>query len=464
MKCPSCHADIADAQAAFCARCGAALWPSGSQRTDRLGPADEARSPARGMELRARAAPTSVARAFGAGGWAEAVGAAAFCFLSILGIGSVLVVAAKLENPGLGADAGALDVLSAIVVLGLAGIGATLDLGRLSVDVLPLGVLVLFGWIVSWAARTVVGKRHVENASAAALEGMKLAVPLGLICFVAALIFRVGRSGDVLRADPVMAAFVASLWGALFGALGGMRSRGSLASRARNAIVRLESHGRPLHDGVIAGGAMLLATAVLSAAALLVIIIVGLMRGEPSAHLTAGDAASGLVYLAAFLPNLVVLVASFSLGANVEVGARVSLAGRPVGGLHSFSLLGWDGAVPGGAALLLLLFIPLAACLFGGFTARRNSFEGTGFPVVLGTAAVVYAGVLSLLGWLSSARIGVGVLGRGIGRLAPGADGAFVLALLWAGAAGWLGWKLGEASGSTRSPARRRGARTRGPR
>lgn len=403
-----------------------------------------------------RGSLASVGRSLRSEGWVEAVGVAAFCFLSLLGIGAVLVVAAKLENPDLGAGAGPLEVLSAMVVLGLAGIGVTLDLGRLSVDALPLGILVLFGWVVAWAARAAVAKRNIESPRAAAAEGMKLAVPLGLICFVAALLFRVGRTEDLLRADPAMALFVPSLWGALFGALGGLRSTGSLASHAGNGLAKLEARRRPFHEGIVAGGTMLVATALLSAAALLMIIIVGLMRGQPSAHLTAGDAMSGLVYLAAFFPNLVVLVASFALGAPVEVGARVSFGGRPIGGFESFSLLGWDGPSPGGVALLLLL-IPMAACLLGGFIARRRISDRSSLVAVLGSGGLVYAAILSLLGWLSAVRIGVGVLGRGVGRLAPEAGIALLLALLWGTGVGWLGWKLAEAFGSRISNARKAG-------
>jgi hypothetical protein len=397
--------------------------------------------------------------AFRSGGWTEAVEAAAFCFLSLLGIGAVLVVAAKLENPALGTGAGPLEALSAIVVLGLAGIGVTLDLGRLSIAALPLGVVVVFAGVVSWVARTTVQKRRVADGKAAVLDGMKLAVPLGVICLLAALLFRVGRSEDAVRAQPAMAWLVSSLWGALFGALGGLRWSGSLGWNARDLLARIQLRSRSWYEGLVAGGAMLAVTAVLSAAALLLIMIVGLMRGHPEAGITAGDAVSGLVYFAAFLPNLVVLVATFALGAPVEVGARVSFGGRPIGGFESFSLLGLGGPSPGGAALLLLL-IPLVACLFGGFVARRHSSMPGRFTEVLGTAAVVYATTWLVLGWLSSARIGVGVLGRGVGRLAPGAGAAFLVALLWAGVVGWLGWKLAERVGpgaaAPERPARRR--------
>ncbi len=383
----------------------------------------------------------------------QAVGAAAFCFLSLLGLGAVLVIAAKLANPALGAGAGPLDVMSGIVVLGLAGIGVTLELGRLSLEALPLGAVFLWGWIVSWAARTAVHRRNPGGHTAAAIEGMKLAVPLGLICFVAALVFRVGQAPDLVRVDPAMALFVPSLWGALFGAAGGLRSRGSLASHAGRALARIGESRRWCFEGVIAAANMLVVTAVLSSVALLVIVMVTVIGGRPSPQVTVGDALSVLVYLVVFGPNLVVLLACFALGTPVEVGARVAFGARPIGGFESVSLLGWAGSSPGRIALLLLL-VPLCGCLLGAFMTGRNSSGTTRSLQALGIGAVVYAAGLSLLGWLSGVRIDGGILGPGSGRLAPEADTAFLLALLWALGAGWIGGRLAEVSGPRTSIAR----------
>ncbi len=383
----------------------------------------------------------------------SAVGAAAFCFLSLLGLGAVLVVAAKLDDPALGAGAGPLDVMSGIVVLGLAGIGVTLELGRLSLDAFPLGAVLLWGWIVSWAGRTAVHRRNPGGHMAAAIEGMKLAVPLGLICFAAALVFQVGQAQEVVRLDPAMALFVPSLWGALFGAAGGLRSRGSLASHAGRALARIGASRQGCFEGVIAAANMLVVTAVLSSVALLVIVMVTVIGGRPSPQVTVGDALSVLVYLVVFGPNLVVLLACFALGTPVEVGARVAFGARPIGGFESVSLLGWAGSSPGRIALLLLL-VPLCGCLLGAFMAGRNTSGTTRSLQALGIGAVVYAAGLSLLGWLSGVRIGGGILGSGSGRLVPEAGTAFLLALLWALGAGWIGGRLAEVSGPRTSIAR----------
>ena len=347
-------------------------------------------------------------------------------------------MAVKLANPGAAAQAAPLEVLSFIVLAGLSGIGVTLDMGNLEVALLPLGIVLVFGWTVSWAAHAVA-RRDVAGVTERALDGMKLALPLGVMCLAAALLFQTTRDGELIRAAPAEAFLLALLWGALFGAVGGLRSTGSLRWHARRAFPKLRVRKPWVYEGLRAAGVMLVITALLSALAVAVAIVWFLMT-PPTGGLRLGDTASFLSCVLVFFPNALALIACFALGAPVELGPLVTSGIGSAGGFPDQSLLGWGGHSAGGWPLLLVL-IPLVACLVGGFRAHRNSLEKRAGAVLV-VAALVYASTLLLLGWVGSVRLGLGILGPGVGTLAPDPLAVFVLGLSWAVLAGGAGWGL----------------------
>ena len=191
---------------------------------------------------------------------------------------------------------------------------------------------------------------------------------------------------------------------------------------------------------------MLLVTLVGAVAGVLLWIIIALAKGAAPRWFDFGDALAGIVYLAAFGPNVLITLVALSLGAPVDVGAQVKFGGRALGPLQPLSLSHWgDG---GGAPwyLWLLVLIPLVACLLGGFAARRNAKGSMRTIEVMLAAALTFAIPLGVLATLSTARLGAGLVRpRGYAYVAPDALVTFGLALLWAAGLGFAGWKMAEA-------------------
>ncbi len=202
---------------------------------------------------------------------------------------------------------------------------------------------------------------------------------------------------------------------------------------------------------------MLASALLLAGFAALVWIIVGLAKGVTPAGFGFGDALAALVYLAAFLPNVLVTIIALALGAPVEVGARVTFGGREVGPFGEWSLLDWGGD-PTPWYLFLLLAIPLLSCMLGGFSARRNAHDPPRWLPVLAGAAVTFAVPLTVVALLADARLGAGlVTGGGFAHVAPDALLTLVFGLLWADALGYIGWRVADAQEAASSKEAKRG-------
>jgi hypothetical protein len=195
----------------------------------------------------------------------------------------------------------------------------------------------------------------------------------------------------------------------------------------------------PVRRGIAAGAVMVSSAAVIAAAATLIGIILALVRGGLRADFGLGDAGAALVYLLAFAPNILVAMTSLGLGAAVDVGARVTVAGGKLGNLRELSLFSWGGESAPGIAYLLVL-IPLTATVLGGFYARRRGGESP--VVVLGVAAATFAVILFVIALFGDARLGGGLTGRGVAHVSVYAFRTFLLAGVWGAVGGFAGWKL----------------------
>jgi hypothetical protein len=484
MRCPSCDAEVLDPHAAFCSRCGARLAhdesppaspepppaspepppappPNPPANTDvwaqqRRPRGERARSRPRhstreratatlaGLALPLRDLVAALARGVASRGWLEACRAASVAFLTTLCVGALLLVAAKLSSPRLGAGASPLSVLTASAMLGGGALGAPIAIGDVRVAALPLGALGAIGASLAWAASRVVRREEGATARTLAAEGARVGVPYAVLMWASALIFRfrTGATPAAVGAGEVLV--LGLLWGALFGALGGVRAHGPLLSVAARPFRRLRERSRSLYLGVQTGAAMLIVAVVAAGAAVLLWIIVALARGAAPPRFGVGDAVGGLLFLVAFLPNVLVSLLALSLGAPVEVGAKVRLGGRALGPVESFSLADWGGGgVPWPVWLLVL--IPLVACLLGGFAARRNADDSARLVEVLGAAAVTFAAPLAAAVAVADARLGAGLVkARGFAHIAPDAVMVLVLAAIWAAALGYAGWSIAD--------------------
>lgn len=470
MQCPSCGAEVKDPLAAFCPRCASPLaddttataqlevpelqtettdtrpevpvTPSdapGAQldydRPDEPDPEPEPLPP-RLDALRERLEGT---------GWLDAIAAAGLGFLVLLAVGAVLVLAAKLNFPRLGGGADPLSAFNAAVMAGLGGLGVPIVIDGLAASALPFGALAVIGIGIVWAVRTSLGDRSFSTVKEAVVEGARVGVPFGLLCWFFALVFRV-RGQHPVASDAGMALVAGAFWGALFGALGTISAMEPLRSALLRVTSGIKVKDRRWFDGAMSGVVMLAAAALLGAAATLLWVIVVLAKGAPGDHFGAGDAFAYVVYLVAFLPNIVVGLISLSIGAGIDVGAKIDVGGRMLGPLREYSLTAWGKGDPP-TYLWLLILIPLIACMVGGLYARRKTIDPKAMVPVLLTASGVFAVTLTLLGAIGPVRMAGVLKGSGYALIAPDAAMVFILAFLVSGVVGFLGWTIGERTG-----------------
>jgi hypothetical protein len=470
MDCGSCGATIQDPEAKFCSRCGHPLAgdaeatdrvdapESSSQalpQTGRVGdsngdfdpeggrPPSPGRpdtepgrhgSAAAGVVATIQDMMAVIRHAFAEGGWGPAVSAAALSFLAVLGVGAAFIGVLKIYDPSFGAGRSAPWVIVRIVISGLASLGIPVEQVGAEGAILPLGGLLLIGWVSVWASRSVVMKSTASSTSGRAVQGAKTAIPFGLMVFVAALVFRVRVPVEV-GANPGVGLLVGALWGAIFGAIGGTMAGGNLRALIETPPAKYAVG----IDGGRSAAIMLVTSAALACGATLVFLIVNLAAG-PDVALAAGDALAIVFLLLVFGPNIVAGVLAFSIGAPITFVAR-SLGVRVQ---NEFSLLGLGGGNPDWH-LYPLLLIPLSACLLGGYWARRRSADPRRSLETVGIAVCLFAvvvGALAALGGISLDRVFLGEGNLLVLRADPGTT--FVLALLWAALAGVAGWKIAD--------------------
>lgn len=480
MRCPSCHTEIKDESPSFCPRCGTPFPASEAEATTELRPEDpsddvpvtptEVEAPVRtatsdedpqtttGTQRldEGDAAPPpsgsgsplvadlvrSLLSVFRREGLGDLLVAALFGFLVAVALGAVLVAAARMQYPFLGQGASSFSILSAVVMAGLGILGVPISIGDLSVSAVPIGALALVGASLVWATRRVVGRGPAVRVADAVLDGMKVGVPFAVLCWLAALVFRIGPGPTPAGADAGAALILALLWGALFGAIGGLLSVSSVSRHLGDLRSYIGARARPLLTGLSAGMLMLAVTGALSLLAGLAWIVAGLLGGGEG--IGGGEVAAAVIYLLAFGPNVLVAIAAVAHGAPIEVGAQITAAGRQIGSVEQLSLFEWGGGSPPWFAFLLLA-IPVMAGLLGGFYARRAAHRTDPEMHVLGAAACTYGIVIGLLASLAEARLGAGMIReRGFGMISPDAGMTLLLAVAWALVGGYAGWRLAE--------------------
>jgi len=394
-----------------------------------------------------------VSAALRATGWLEPVAAACVGFVAALCAGALLVLAAKLQNPDLGAGASPAAVFTAIVIVALASLGAPVRLGGLEVAALALGVVAFVGVALAWAVRSVLaaggaraarGPRHGDPGTRLAAVRLRTGGVFAALSWIAALVFRLRAGATPVSAGAGEALVYGAVWGAAFATLGALSVAGRVRAALERPVMVLAARRIEVLRGVQAGVAMLAAALVGALAAVVAWLGALAARGLPP-RLGLGDVAAAVVYVVAFLPNLVVSVVALSLGAPIEVGARITSAGRALGPLRELSLGDWAG----GAApwyLWLLTVIPTGACLAGGWAARRNSERACRAELVIAVAVATFAVPLAVVAGVADARLGAGLARpRGFAHVAPDTLAVALLAALWAAGFGTIGWRLTHA-------------------
>ncbi|MDQ3954679.1 MAG: hypothetical protein M3285_03915 [Actinomycetota bacterium] len=348
--------------------------------------------------------------------------AAVLSFLGLLCVGAVLVAAARLQVPGLGAGATSLDVLAAVVVAAMGTLGGTVHLGNIELALVPMGALGLTLILFTRNLRGAVDRARPGSPLERRVMVGTFAIGFGLLCGTCAAIFEVD-SGDGLSADPARAGVLGVVW-----ALGV-----SLYVLRRDDSERPER--RRLRDRGPAGAAVFVMAAVVAGLSAGGALMVAFTRLAGSAARMAGS----LVHFVAIAPNAAVAVAALSVGSSVEVGASFTSAKAHLERTSSYSLLDWaSGPTPPLAWALIL--VPIAGGVIAGWVAARRPGS---LARAIGSVVVAAFGCGVLLGALclaAAARLAAGALPQeGFGAIAPAPLPTALLAALWLGVFGTIG-------------------------
>ena len=354
----------------------------------------------------------------------------------MVALGAVLSLAAKLQYPQVGGGGSPIDALSASVIAGLGSLRVPIHLGGLTASALPLGALFFIGWAAVWALNRASDPH--DSLSERVREGLKLGLWLGPTCALLALIFRI-RGETTFGADFWWSLLLGASWGALFGAIGALRSWGPPRDIARRAAEIFGGEGER-REGFRIASTILGALAIAAVVMILVGLIAALLSGRPKGEFGIGDALAGVVYLIAFGPNLVIAVLALAFGSSISLGAQITAGGRQVGPLQELSFFDWPPGGPPGWAFVLVL-LPLGATVFAGIRSHRRIADRPSLLRALGWAASALAVILFTWAALAEARLGAGLLDRrGFARLAPDPWILALAAVIWTFIGGTIGW------------------------
>lgn len=375
--------------------------------------------------------------------WLRLVAAALAAFAGLLAVAAMLLLAAKLQYPFIGAGSSTIGVVKALVLVALGCLRIPVTVGGVEVSALPLGGLLITGGLLVSSARVAIQGRLESRSFTSHLgAGSLCAIPLAALCWIAALVFRFEGGANPVSADPSIALIAGAFWGGLFGALGGAAAYAPLSALIVGIAQRIKSESSAVYYGVVAGVGVAAAALAAGAAALLLWLIVVLAR-DPGVPITLGTAAAAAIALVLFSPNMAVTVFSLSLGAPVEIGAKLTVKARALGSMAQFSLTDWNGrGTPRG--LLLLLCVPLLLSLAAGYLLHGKQASGASRVSVL-AAGVISAGLLALVAMTAESRLGAGLVRpAGFARVAPDAMAVFALTLAWVTLGGLAGWEAGR--------------------
>ena len=332
----------------------------------------------------------------------RAAGTTLFASLGVLVAAAALVVAARLQIPGLGADATPLEIFEVVVLTALGSLGAPVSFGEAQMTAMPLGSLALVGLAMWRAARNE--EALDPRLEMVALVGVGPAV--AVVAALGAVLADASTGGTAVRVEPEAAAAAGLAWGSV---------AGSVATAARLGPRAGVTSRIPV--GFRGGGAMVTAALLLGGAGALVAFATAYVRGVGVSLPAALGASLHAVF---FLPNLAASVLTLGLGADIAVGAGL------VADTRTYSLVDWNGDRAPIYAYLSLV-APLAAAAWGVRKApevvglRRLAAASLGFGLVAWAAAM-----------LAPARLGFDVSGdTAVLAVVPDAGGTFLLGLVW---------------------------------
>lgn len=332
----------------------------------------------------------------------------------------------------------------------------------------PLTATAFVAWMLMQVGRSVgtaVGGQELRRA----VHGAKVALPYALLCWAVAwgVRFRLTLpdSGPLSVHPSRLAAFFWPLaLGAVFGAIGGVRSVGG-GVWTSEWLWASDAWGRRWRGAVVGGIGMLALGLALSLVGLLIVAVVD---GSTAGSYLRGAFGPGdgtgimaVVTFALFLPNIGAWVLVPAMGGCLEVG------GGPGSSLPPYCFLSYNsfvmhpvpdrfssswgyqelGAPP--TAFLLFLVVPVIAMLVGGALAARWAASATRAEGALvgGMAGLIFAASFTFLLVLSeiTARLNgpISDVATGYFRYGPYPPYGFQLAMAWGVIGGVIGGILG---------------------
>jgi Family of unknown function (DUF6350)/Double zinc ribbon len=324
------------------------------------------------------------------------------------------------------------------VAVTVGGVGPVLGEVGGSVQFAPLGGLLLLACVLGAAGRFAARDAGTTRRRLAAV--LRFAGLYAVLSFLVSFLATTSTETVQIGVSHLGALLWPFLWALLSGSFAVARGRGRRVgsyepdqaadprSLLRTAVLR----------GALSGARTGLGLAL---AAVIIGLIVAAYHLPPD---TGGRTAIGLLVVALLiLPNLVCWAVLAGMGATLQVGVGV----LGFGGTGSVGIFGASGVAAGDVHVpkywLLLLVIPLAAMVRGGYVAARAADRpGWGMRAALGAGAVLVPGCW-LLAWVSGGHLGGGEFGGAdvtISRVA-----ALLLPLLWALVGTWLGALLSQA-------------------
>ena len=317
-----------------------------------------------------------------------------------------------------------------------------LDIGTVSLGLVPLGLLIIPGLLTYAGGRQVARTVRPQNLTDVTRAVIPFALVYGLL---AAIVAGVVRS-EAVQPAPRTAFVAATLIAALGAGLGLLRASGLL----REAIETVPGPARDVGASAVAG----IATVIMVGA---VLTTVALAIGFPDAAemyraLDAGWAGVPVLVLLtiAFVPNLILWTVSFTTGVGFPLGADGVVSPQSVdyGALPVFPPL---AALPPQGDPGVWAYVALAAPLLGGYAVavvlhRRQSHVEVEHLAARAAAGGALAGFgLGVLCWLSAGSVGnqaltsLGPVGWRVGLVA-GLEMALVAAV--------VAWELHRRAGT----------------
>jgi hypothetical protein len=317
-----------------------------------------------------------------------------------------------------------------------------LDIGTVSLGLVPLGLLVIPGLLTYAGGRQVARMVRPQGLTDVTRAVIPFALVYGLLAAVVAGVVR----SEVVQPAPRTAFVAATLIAAIGGGLGLLRASGLL----REAIEVVPGPARDVAASAVAG----VATVVMVGASLTTI---ALAIGFPDAAemfraLDAGWTGVPVLVLltVAFVPNLVLWTVSFTTGLGFPLGTGGVVSPQDVdyGALPVFPPL---AALPPQGDPGIWAYVALAAPLLGGYAVAAVQHRRQGhIPVEHLAARAAAGGALGGLGigvlcWLSAGSVGnqalssLGPVGWRVGLVA-GLEMALVGAV--------VAWELHRRAGS----------------